>query len=50
MSNTWEELINTALGEASMCWSETPAGVFDSTKALEISERLIEDLTKIEEC
>ena len=42
--NGWEELINTAIGEASMCWSETPKGVFDSTKALEIGKKLLEDL------
>lgn len=42
--NNWGELIMTALGEASMCWSETPKGVFDSTKAIQIGEKLLEDI------
>ena len=29
-----------ALGAASMCWSETPHGVFDSVRAAEIGEAL----------
>lgn len=37
--------IYEALGEASMCWNETPKGVFDSTKAKEIGDRLIKLLT-----
>lgn len=32
--------ITMAIGEASMCWTPIPSGVFDSTRALEISERL----------
>ena len=42
--NNWEELIATAIGEASMCWSETPKGVFDSTRALQIGKKLLEDI------
>lgn len=42
--NNWEELIMTAIGEASMCWSETPKGVFDSTKAKQIGEKLLQDI------
>lgn len=34
------ELIGQAIGEASMCWSETPTGVFDSTRAASIVEKL----------
>lgn len=37
-------LIGEALGEASMCWSETPKGVFQSERAQAILEKLIEDL------
>lgn len=44
MITTEEELIFTALGEASMCWSETPSGVFDSTRAQQIGEKLYADL------
>ena len=42
--NNWEELIMTALGEASMCWSETPKGIFDSTRAARIGKKLLEDI------
>lgn len=38
------ELIGIALGSASMCWSETPKGVFESDKCLEILEQLLKDL------
>ncbi len=30
-----------ALGEASMCWSETPKGVFDSEQAVKIGDALL---------
>jgi hypothetical protein len=41
------ELIMLAIGRASMCWSEMPRGVYDDTKAAEIGEKLVEDITKI---
>jgi hypothetical protein len=31
-----EEIIGQAIGEASMLWSETPKGVFESMKAVEL--------------
>ncbi len=34
-----------ALGEASMSWSETPKGVFDSSNAERIGNELIEKLS-----
>ncbi len=34
-------LIMEALGEASMCWSEIPTGVFQSDRAIEVGERLL---------
>lgn len=40
-------LIFEALGEVSMCWSEIPKGIFDSTKAKEIGDKLIKDLTSL---
>ena len=40
-------LINMAIGEASVCWDKTPDGVFESTKAAEISKRLQEDIKGI---
>ena len=42
--NDWEGLIMTAIGEASVCWSETPKGVFDSAKAVQIGQKLLEDI------
>jgi hypothetical protein len=40
-----EELVFTALGEASMCWTPLPSSqVFDSAKAKEIGDRLVKDL------
>lgn len=43
--NDWQELITTAIGEASMCWDNVDkAGVFNSTKAKEIGEKLLQDL------
>ena len=44
--NDWQEKIMQAIGEASMCWSETPKGVFDSTKAKQIGEKLLQDIKK----
>lgn len=35
------ELIGIAIGEAFMCWSETPSGVFDSDRASKIAGRLL---------
>jgi len=42
--NDWKSLIMEAIGAASICWSETPKGVFDSTKALQIGEKLFENI------
>ncbi len=36
-----EELVFQALGEASMCWSERPKGVFDSDHAKEVGHKLV---------
>lgn len=41
MEINFRELIGVSIGEASMCWSETPSGVFDSTRAKEIYDKLI---------
>lgn len=41
MEINFRELIGISIGEASMCWSETPSGVFDSTRAKEIYDKLI---------
>jgi hypothetical protein len=36
------ELVYINLGRASMCWSEIPRGVFDSTKAAELGKEIME--------
>lgn len=38
------EVVFTALGEASMCWSETPKGIFESTRAKEIGDRVMNSI------
>jgi len=44
MNKEQKSLIFQALGEASMCWSETPKGVFDSNNAERIGNELIKAL------
>ncbi|MCK9598164.1 MAG: hypothetical protein M0R06_03925 [Sphaerochaeta sp.] len=41
MKDEIREKIFTAIGEASMCWEPRPTGVFDSTAAQKIGERLV---------
>jgi hypothetical protein len=41
---TRQAAIFQALGAASVCWSETPSGIFDSTRAKEIGEKLLAEL------
>lgn len=41
-----DEKVFEALGKASMCWSETPKGVFESEKASQIGDELIEEINK----
>lgn len=36
-----KETMGIALGEASMCWSEVPKGVFESTRCKGIVDRVI---------
>lgn len=38
-----KEIIGIAIGEASMCWSEPPTGVFDSTRASSVADRLLKE-------
>lgn len=44
-----EELIGQSLGEASVCWSQTPQGVFDSTKCKAILDRIMARLNREEQ-
>lgn len=37
----FRSLVGEAIGEASMCWSETPKGEFDSSRAALIVDRII---------
>lgn len=39
---TFEEALFIAFGQVSVCWSELPKGVFDSSKVLEIGKKLME--------
>lgn len=41
----FEEVVGQAIGEASMCWSETPKGVFESDNACKILEKVKSFLT-----
>jgi hypothetical protein len=45
--NELQDLILEALGQASMCWSEVPRGVFDDEKAKGIAGVLIYDIVKM---
>ena len=43
---TFRETCGVAIGEASMCWSEDPVGIFESTRALAIVDALVEEHEK----
>jgi hypothetical protein len=43
------ELVYINLGQASMCWSEIPKGVFDSTKAAELGKEIMDAIEKYKE-
>ena len=40
------ELVYINLGRASMCWSDIPSGIFDSTKAAELGKEIMEAIEK----
>ncbi len=43
-----KEKVFQALGEATMCWNPRPSlQVFDSTRAVEIGERLWKEIEKV---
>jgi len=44
MKDAIKEKVFTAIGEASMCWDPIPTGVFDSTAAQKVGERLVTNL------
>ena len=41
MNKDIEAQIFSAIGEASMCWSEAPSGVFDDTRAASIAREVV---------
>ncbi len=43
----FKEAVGQAIGEASMCWSETPKGVFDSTRASNIVDEILNYLDEL---
>jgi hypothetical protein len=43
-----EDIVFQGLGEASMCWSETPKGVFDSVNAKRIGEEIMQAIKQHE--
>lgn len=42
-----KQIIFTNLGQASMCWSEIPKGVFDSSKAEMLGYEILEAFAKL---
>lgn len=42
-----EEVIGQAIGEASMCWSKIPTGIFDSNNANKIITQTIQEIKEI---
>jgi len=42
-----EKIIGEAIGEGSMCWSETPKGIFDSVNASRIVEETVNKIINI---
>lgn len=40
MRKSFKTILGESIGEASMCWSETPKGVFESTRASEIFHKV----------
>jgi len=38
----FKTIVGEAIGEASMCWSETPSGTFESNQASLIVDKILE--------
>lgn len=47
---TLANIIGQALGTASMCWSETPTGIFDSERAVWVLEGAVAAIEKLKAC
>lgn len=46
IQHLWDAL-GTAIGEASLCWSEPPAGNFDDKRSKQILYRVMSDVLKL---
>lgn len=44
-----EEAVFQALGEASMCWSKTPSGVFEDVRVIEIGNKLVAAIMELQD-
>ena len=44
-----EKIVGEAIGEGSMCWSETPKGIFDSEDARRIVEETAQKIFELTE-
>ena len=42
-----ETIVFEALGTASMCWSETPKGIFDSSQASDVGNEAVSNIMKL---
>lgn len=40
--STFSELVGISIGEASMCWSQEPQGVFDASRCKALAEKIID--------
>lgn len=47
MAEKLHEVIGESLGEASLCWTETPKGVFDSSRASKVLYQTVAKVLKI---
>lgn len=41
-AKSFRQIVGEAIGEASMCWSEIPTGVFESTRASAIVDKIFD--------
>jgi len=47
--NSFRQIVGESIGEASMCWSETPSGIFDSSRATRILGDILKPVKLLEE-
>lgn len=43
--NLYEKILQL-VGEASMCWEPIPSGIFDSEKAMDVANRIMQEINK----